>query len=784
MEYVGGTPLEGPLPVARAVELACQILDAIGAAHRRGFMHRDLKPANVLVTAQGIKLLDFGLAKPVSPLLSGDHVETLKPMTAVGQIVGTPQYMAPEQLQGKEADARSDLFAFGCVFYELLTGKRAFEGGDPASVIAAVLTREAPSVSAVAPGLERVVQRALAKDPEQRFQTAGDLKAALLWAVEHTAPATPVATPSRRLWPLVAAGVAVAALCAGAGWWIARGAAVPAADRVVKFEIAAPNGGQFVFGVNGGGMALSPDGMTIGFVASGDGRNNVWTRRIDETQAKLVPGTTAASYAFWSPDGRSIGFTVGNSMRRVDLATGSTLVICRVNALRGALWLPSGEIIFGTNASGLQTVAATGGTPRRLTEPDVALKEGFHGFPQLIADDRILYFARSELPERTGIYSAPLSNPSQRTFLLETEANAVYGGAADGSRYLLWTRGGTLLAQAFDAPGLKLAGEARGLGGSIGSAGITGSINATASLTGTLAFSSSSVTSQFTWFDRSGQRSGTVGEPGDYNTFDLSHDGKRIVASLDRPGGSDLWLIDTTRGGLVTRLTTRPATSVYPVWAPDGSAVVFGSEALNNVFWKSLNGGEERRLNTSLRTELPLDWSADGGSVLIYQFGSSETGRDLAVVPMTGGGGAPVQYLKTPFNEWWARFVPVTPGKWVAYQSDESGQWEIYVDSYPKPANRRRISSGGGQFPNWGPGGRELFFLAPDYTLMSVEITFRSDGVDSSTPKPLFRLPAVDTGRNPYEVGPDGQRFLVRATPPGASSPLTAIVNWPQLLKQ
>ena len=782
MEYVEGTPLQGPVPVARAVELACQILDAIGAAHKRGFIHRDLKPANILVTTQGIKLLDFGLAKPLSSVLSGDHTETLKPMTVAGQIVGTPQYMAPEQLQGKEADARSDLFGFGCVFYELLTGKRAFDGTDPASVIAAVMTRDAPSVSAVAPRLERVVQRALAKDPDQRFQTAGDLKAALLWAVEHPLPSTAAPATTRRKWPVVAAVAASVVIGIGAGWWAARRAAAPTEDPVVRFEMAAADGGQFVFGVNGGGLALSPDGMTLAYVASVDGRNNVWTRRLDETQARSVPGTMGASYAFWSPDGRSIGFTVGNSMRRVDLATGSTIVLCQVNALRGALWGTNGEILFGTNATGLLAVPATGGTPRRVTEPDVQLREGFHGFPQRISDDRILFFARSELPERTGIYTAPLTNLNQRTFLLQTEANALYGGAPDGRRYLLWTRGGTLLAQPFDPRTTSLVGEARGLGGSIGSAGITGSINATASLAGTLVFSSSSVTSQFTWFDRSGQRSGTVGESGDYNTFDLSLDGRRIVASLDRPGGSDLWLIDTTREGLGTRLTARAATSVYPVWSPDASAVVFGSEALNNVYVKSLSGGEERRLNVSLRTELPMDWSADGSSVLIYQYGASDTGRDLAVVPMTGNGGPPVPYLQTPFNEWWARFAPVSPTTWVAYQSDESGEWEVYIDSYPKAGNRRRISTGGGQFPHWSPGGRELFFVAPGSMLMSTAITFRSDGVDSSAPKPLFRLPAVDTGRSPYEIAPDGERFLVRATPPGALATLTVVVNWPRLL--
>jgi Tol biopolymer transport system component len=296
-------------------------------------------------------------------------------------------------------------------------------------------------------------------------------------------------------------------------------------------------------------------------------------------------------------------------------------------------------------------------------------------------------------------------------------------------------------------------------------------------------FSGTNAVSQFTWFDRTGRTLGTVGAPADYNTFDLSADGTRVVASIDRAGGSDLWLLDTTRTGLASRFTSRPAPSVYPVWSPDGRHIVFGSDPLLNLFRRSVEGAEEQRVTRASITNLPLDWSPDGTTVMMYAVGGPTTGRDLMTVSPLGGETQPQPYVNTPFNEWWARFMPTIPTRRVAYQSDESGRWEIYVDSYPTPGRRRLISTGGGQYPVWAPGGRELFYLSPDYTLMSTRITVAGDDIDSSPPQPLFRLPAIDTGRSPYDVAPDGQRFLVRATPPQAARTLSAIVNWPALLR-
>jgi eukaryotic-like serine/threonine-protein kinase len=782
MEYLEGTPLTGPLPVERAVALACEILDAIAAAHRRGITHRDLKPANILVTTQGTKLLDFGLAKSTGGALSDAAGETVGAVTAAGQIVGTLQYMAPEQLQGKSVDVRSDLFSFGCVMYEMLTGQRAFDGADPASVIAAVLTREAPSLAGVAPALDRVVRRALAKDPEQRFQTASDLKAAMVWAMEHP-PAAEQSHPRRRKSAVLAATLAMAVAGVAAGWSLARLRQPASDDRMIRFEIPAPQNGRFVFGTNTGGVALSPDGSTLAFVASVNGRNGVWTRRMDDTTARLLPGTEGAGNAFWSPDSRSVAFVTGSSMKRVGLDGGLPILICGVNGLRGAAWFPTGDIVFGTTSAALQKVPASGGTPAPFTALDNTRAEGFHGFPQVLPSGKFLYFVRASTPENTGIWVASIQTPSDRVFLTTAEANALVSSGRNGVPHLLWTRGGTLLAQPFDESLLRLTGEPRPIADGVGSAGVQGAINATASSNGVLVFTRSTVVSQFTWFDRSGNVTGRLGEPADYTTFDLSPDGGRVVVSRDRPGGSDMWLLDAARGGVATRLTSRTASSTYGVWSPDATQILFSGDALLNIFRKQMQGtGEEQRLTTG-GGQLPMDWSPDGKTLLFYEI-VPVTGRNLLTLPAsTKGDEEPVPYLRTPFNEWWGRFAPTIPTKWIAYQSDESGDWEVYVDTFPTPGGRRRISTGGGQFPMWGPKARELFYVTADQTLMSVDVTLGENAVESGTPKPLFRLSTIDTGRRPFAVTADGQRFLVRAIPPQAAEPLIAIVNWPLLLE-
>jgi serine/threonine protein kinase len=510
MEYVEGTPLKGPLSSEESMEYGGQILEALDVAHRKGIIHRDLKPANVLVTKQGIKLLDFGLAKQAKVLREGDATVT-QALTQEGQIVGTLQYMSPEQVQGKDTDARSDLFAFGCVLYEMLTGKRAFEGENAASVIAAILERE-PAPTSARPPLERVVRRALAKDPDQRFQTARDLKAALMWATEQPASSTAV-KPSRR-WPWVAA----AALAIGAlvGWSVGHFQRPSAHESALRLPLSPPEGGRFLFGTNGGGLAISPDGRTTAYVASSNGSTGLWLRPFDVTAARLVEGTAGAAFPFWSPDDRSVAFFAAGKLQRVEVSGGIPVTICEVAVGRGGAWGSDGSIVFGTLGSGLFQVAASGGAATPLTTPDIGRGEVSHRWPQMLPTGRFLYWVESYVPENTGVYAASLAKPGARAHVLATPTNALYATAGDGKSYLLWLYRGVLAAREFNPATLQFAGEPRTVADSVAGIGSSGQMNVAVSAGGLLLYSGSRNASQFTWFERAGKPLGTLGEPGDY----------------------------------------------------------------------------------------------------------------------------------------------------------------------------------------------------------------------------------------------------------------------------
>jgi Tol biopolymer transport system component/tRNA A-37 threonylcarbamoyl transferase component Bud32 len=781
MEYLEGQPLKGPLPVEKAVEYARQILDALDAAHRMGIVHRDLKPANILVTKSGVKLLDFGLAKAErAKAISASEETATDTITQEGTILGTLQYMAPEQLQGKGADARSDLFSFGCVLYEMLTGKRAFEGKSAPSVIAAVLERE-PAPLEVSPPLERVVRRALAKDPEQRFQSARDLKTALEWAMEpQTAPKT-----TRRWQWITGAALLVIGTLSG---WVVPYFRQPTADRVLRLDISPPERGRFVpFGNAVGGSVLSPDGRTVAFVAATNGRIGLWARALNETSARLLPGTEGAADPFWSPDSKSIGFWAAGKLQRTDLMAGPPVTICNEFATRGAAWGDDGQIVLGSAAGGLLRVPASGGTPSVLTHVDASRGEASHRYPQILPGGRFLYWAFPDKPENTGSYVARFAKPDERVFLLQTESAAIFARGGDGRDYLLWLRGGTLLAQELDAGALKLRGEPHAISGPVPSTGQFGSIPVSASASGQLLYNTTGTASQLTWFNRAGRPLTPVGEEDQHGyTFRLAPDGGRVAATRDRAGGNDLWLLDLERGG-TSRFTSAPGTNMFPVWSPDGRTIVFTPAALR-LFRKDAEGSsEEQRVTGGSNQHYADDWSRDG-RFLIYHEIAPGTQRDLWILPFTPqgkipGGAKPSLYLRTKYNETSARFSPELSPRWVAYQSDKTGRYEVYIQAFPEPHGEVLISTGGGQYPEWGAGGRELFFVAPDNKLMAVDVTITSDAVRPSTPRPLFTLPIIDNGYSPYDTI-DGQRFLVRAVPQQASPPLTLVVNWPALLKR
>jgi Tol biopolymer transport system component/tRNA A-37 threonylcarbamoyl transferase component Bud32 len=785
MEYVEGQPLKGPLVVDRGVEYARQILDALDAAHRMGIVHRDLKPANILVTKNGVKLLDFGLAKAERVKATSASDETVtQAITQEGAILGTLQYMAPEQLQGKETDARSDLFSFGCVLYEMLTGKRAFEGESAPSVIAAVLERE-PTPLEVAPPLERVVRRALAKDPDQRFQTARDLKTALEWAME---PQPASATKSSRRWQWIATVALVVGAVVGA-WGMARLHQSASADRVLRLEITPPEGGRFVpLGNFVGGSALSPDGRIVAFVAAINGKSGLWVRALDETASRPLPGTEGASIPFWSPDSKSIAFWAAGKLQRTDPAGGGPPVtVCDGFSAFGAAWSGDGQIVLGSMAGGLFRVSASGGTPSPLTRLDASRGETSHRFPQILPGGRFLYWASGDRLENSGVYAAPLARPAERVLLLRTEAAATFARSGDERDYLLWLHGGTLLAQELDTGALKLHGEAHAIAGHISRFGTIGTIAVSASANGQLLYNASGSASQLTWLDRAGRLLATVGEENVYSyPFRLSPDGSRVVATRDRPGGNDLWLLNLERGS-ANRFTSASISNNFPVWSPDSRMIVFTPGVLR-LFRKDSGGStDEQQVIEGPNAQFATDWSRDG-RVLIYQELAPDTQRDLWVLPLTPegkvpGNAKPTPYLRTKFNEWNARFSPEPSPRWVAYQSDATGRNEVYVGVLPQPRAEFPISTAGGKYPEWGAGGRELFYVAPDNKLMAVDLAITADTVRPSAPRALFTLPIIDNGWSPYDTI-DGKSFLVRALPQQASPPLTLIVNWPALLKK
>ncbi len=793
----------GPLPVRKAIDLAIQMAQALAAAHEKGIIHRDLKPENVFINKDGrAKVLDFGLAKLTqtdSPLVAGTNLPTTPPahQTQAGLILGTIGYMAPEQVRGLKIDHRADVFAFGAILYEMLSGGRAFKGDTSIDTMTSILKDDPPDLPVaerhIPPALARIVDRCLEKNAAARFHSMHDLAIALETLSLHSEsaiamPAPVAGTRARgRAWApwALAAVTSMAAIAAGA-WTYLRPAPIAPTFRAT---LVPPEGVIVDEAAPARLIALSPDGRRLAFVGSGPDRQRMlWVRSLDSLTAQQLAGSEDAYSPFWSPDSRRVGFFSGNSggkLKTIDLDGGPPTTLCDyVGTPVGADWNADGVILFSTTLApsdgALRRVSASGGTPQIVLAPDIKAGERDIWWPAFLPDGRhFLYLSLGTGRTPLAVNVASLDSPG-RTLVMKGGSNVRY---ADGR--IIFLRGGTLMSQRFDIRRLELQGEAVPVVEGVQTLSPTGAF--TVSQTGVLAYKSGETVggSRLIWFDAAGRQLGTVGSPAAYGDLFLSPDGRRAAVTLpDSSGGArDVWLVDITRD-LMTRFTFDRAEDNSAVWSPDGTRLTFRSNRNGafHLFEKPSNGsGVETSLLADKSNMFPLGWSTDG-RLLLYAAITSKEGAtpqpDLWVLP-SGGDKKPFPFLTTPFGEVPARFSP--DGRWVAYVSSESGRNQVYVVPFPGPGGKWQISTQGGGAPVWRRDGKEIFYMADDARLMAAAVSFTASGIEIGSERPLFQL-RPGGPRSFYDVAPDGRFLVVSSTDKPDSSPITLVVNWPGAL--
>ena len=778
------------IPLRKAIDCAHQIVSGLCAAHEKGIVHRDLKPENLFITKdERVKILDFGLAKLSEPrpvgIATGSEDATRKVLTNPGVVMGTVGYMSPEQVRGEKADHRSDIFSFGAILHEMITGRRAFKRETMAETMTAILKEEPEELSAsnpnISPALERIVNRCLEKKPERRFQSTADLGFALeaLSAPTSssgrdltTAASAAVNDATKSKWrarlPWIVAGVLMVALIVLSAFSFSNRAATGTRPLWLTFnpplELSFNN-------TQPDAVTVSPDGQKIAFTAtSADNKNMLYVRNLDTLEAKVLPGSENALEPFWSPDSRSIAYGSNGKLKRSDIAGGSAQVLCDAARMVGGSWSKDGVIIFAPDyRTTLVRVSAQGGEPKPAAPTDDAGIYS-HRYPYFMPDGRHFLFQR----QQKGIWSGSLDS-SEIKEIVPDDSPFVY--APQG--YLVFIRNDALVAQAFDAARFTLAGEAIPI--------ITGQVNEpgtrrfSVSDNGVLVFQGKWQRDyQLVWFDREGKQTGTVDAPMKINIGQdphLSADGKRVVVKRD----FNLWVIELEKG---TGLRITSTFSQIPIWSPDGSRLAY--TGLGGLTIKAANGsGEEETAVPG--ANFPADWSPDG-RFLIFLHRGVKTRRDVWALPMFGERHE-YQLLNSPFEETSPQFSP--NGHWLAYASEESGNSEIYVQAFSAEgkvsADKKRISTTGGAMPVWRRDGSELFFVAADGQMMSSAVKTGGPEFEFAAPKPLFktRMMAWALGFHEYDVSPDGQRFLIGTLigDTKAAAP-TMILNWTAALKK
>jgi eukaryotic-like serine/threonine-protein kinase len=787
----------GPIPLEDALRIAIQIADALDKAHSMGVTHRDLKPSNIMLTKSGAKLMDFGLAKRRAVVeTSGATLPTGVDLTQHGSIIGTVQYMAPEQIEGEDADARTDIFALGLILYEMVTGKRAFAGKSQASLMASILHHSPAPMSALQPvtppSLQRVVEICMAKEPEARWQSAHDVMLQLKWIAEGGSAAgvpAPVAhrrkTRERSAWIIAAAGalatIALAALHFGSS---------PPEARVVRFTIG-PNPGT-LFGSQNAPIrpfpAISPDGKRIVFQAQeGSEPVMLWVRPLDASEAQPLSGTENAFLPFWSPDSQNIGFSADGKIKRVPASGGPVQEITAVVQQAEATWGKDGTIVYGNADGGLYRVNEKGGTPVKVTSLNKELKESLHRAPYFLPDGKhFLYLAQP--PNTIYVGSLDPAEPPKRLF--NSDTRAIYSSQG----YVLFIRQGILMAQRFDANKLELSGDAFNVAANVVNAAGNGRASFAVSDNGTLVYREGvalgSLGLRIVWVDRTGKVTDNINQSEDNRGQRLSGDGKRLLVER-RPmqgcvGCADLWIIDLARGAN-TRFTDGTADELNGIWSPNGDTIAYRAnpDGMFGLYTKATTGVAKEEPLLKLERDISQlnDWSADGKYIL-FTINDPMNGNDIWYLPLSGER-KPQPLVQTKANEGGARFSP--DGHWVAFQSNESGTQQIYIVPFPSASQKVPISVDGGANPRWRQDGRELYFTRQqDASLMVVDIKVTGTTLDPGTPKRMFTYPTGNPGA--YATTPNADRFLWAAVPGALSqtgdTPLTVVLNWTAGLKR